>query len=73
MYSHTVDIPDTNIPDFFLIDETYEHMNHMHIVNYHHLYMNEIHIFSFLTGSIEFGTYSIAIPFIHNCLFTPQC
>ena len=71
--SHTVDMPDTNSPDsiYFLINESYDNVNHMHLVHFHHLYMNEIRIFPFLPGSIEFGKYSTAIPSIDNCLFPP--
>ena len=45
--SHNVDKTDTNIleSNHFLIDEKYDHVNHMHLVHYHHLYMNEIQIF----------------------------
>ena len=46
VYSQTVDIPETNITDLKKeLDETYEHVNHMYIVHFRHLYMNGIHIF----------------------------
>ena len=48
---HTVHIPDTNI-NFLkkpLIYETYEHMNHIHLVHCHYLYINEIQIFFIAT------------------------
>ena len=73
--SHTVDIPETNStdPKINSIDETYEYVNHMHIVHCCHLYMNGIQIFFLLPISIEVGKYSTAIPSIDNCLFLPQC
>ena len=43
---HTFYITYTNIPDLkMIIDETYEHVNHMKLVHSHHLYINEIHMF----------------------------
>ena len=49
-----------------------EHVNNMHLVHFRHFYMNEIHIFSLLLGSIEIEKYSTATPSIDNCLFPPQ-
>ena len=30
---------------FYFIDETYDHVNHMHLIHCHHFYMNGISIF----------------------------
>ena len=44
VYYHNVYMPYFNIPfsDIFWINETYEHVNHMHTVHCHYFYMNEI-------------------------------
>ena len=42
--SHTFDIPVTHILCYKkkLIDEPYDHVNPIHIVHFHHLYMKEV-------------------------------
>ena len=56
------------------IDEKCENYNHMHLVHWYCLYMNDIKILNaFIPGSIEFGKYSTGITSIYNCLFSSQC
>ena len=76
VYSQTVFLPVTNVPDSRekLIDEPYEHVNHMYLFHCHHLYMNVINI-SIHCCQDQINLENIQhqyLPLI-NFLFPPQC